>query len=62
MSTMAKAKKGPRQPFGLKCGECSAFNYITSRSKLNTPDKLVLSKYCPKCKKHTKHKESKKLK
>ena len=59
---MAKAKKGPRQIFGLKCSACSAFNYLTERNKLNTVEKLTLSKYCPVCKKHTPHKESKKLK
>ena len=59
---MAKAKKGPRQAYGLKCSDCGMFNYITQRNKLNTPEKLELSKYCPTCKKHTTHKESKKLK
>ncbi|MFH1244408.1 MAG: 50S ribosomal protein L33 [bacterium] len=59
---MGKASKGPRQAFGLKCSVCSKFNYITMRNKLNTVEKLVLSKYCPTCKKHTDHKESKKLK
>jgi large subunit ribosomal protein L33 len=59
---MAKAKKGPRQIFGLKCTVCSNFNYITERNKLNTPDKLVLNKYCKICKKATDHKESTKLK
>lgn len=59
---MAKAKKGPRQIFGLKCAECSSFNYLTVRNKLNSPDKLQLRKYCKSCKKHTLHKEAKKLK
>ncbi len=56
------AKKGPRQFYGLKCSECSSFNYITQRNKVNTPDKLELNKYCKVCKKHTKHTEVKKLK
>ena len=59
---MGKAKKGPRQAYGLKCSVCNNFNYITERNKLNTPEKLELSRYCNKCKKHTLHKESKKLK
>ncbi len=58
---MAK-KKGPRQIFGLKCSVCGAFGYITERNKLNTIEKLVLKKYCKMCKKHTPHKEAKKLK
>jgi large subunit ribosomal protein L33 len=59
---MAKAKKGPRQAFGLRCSVCKSFNYITSRNKLNTVEKLTLSKYCSTCMKHTEHKEAKKLK
>jgi len=59
---MAKGKKGPRQVFGLKCGECASFNYITERNKMNTPDKMTHNKYCKRCKKHTEHKEAKKLK
>ena len=59
---MAKKKKGPRQDFGLKCTECNNFNYITQRNKVNTEEKLNLSKYCKRCKKATVHKESAKLK
>ena len=59
---MAKAKKGPRQYYGLKCTECGHFNYLTSRNKVNTEEKLNLSKYCKWCKKTTLHKEQQKLK
>ena len=59
---MAKAKKGPRQHYGLKCIVCRAFNYLTERNKVNTPEKLELRKYCKVCRKHTKHVEAKKLK
>lgn len=59
---MAKKKKGPRQDFGLKCTVCGAFNYITERNKVNTEAKLELKKYCNRCKKHTLHKETSKLK
>lgn len=59
---MAKKKKGPRQNYGLKCTVCGAFGYITPRNKVNTPEKLKLSKYCKVCKKHTDHKEVSKLK
>jgi large subunit ribosomal protein L33 len=59
---MAKKKKGPRQYYGLKCDACGAFNYITERNKVNTPDKLELKKYCKVCKAATLHKEAKKLK
>lgn len=58
---MAK-KKGPRHILGLKCTVCGKFNYITERNRNNTGDKLELSKYCKTCRKHTLHKEMKKLK
>jgi large subunit ribosomal protein L33 len=59
---MAKKKGGPRQDYGLRCGDCGHFNYITSRNKVNTPEKLKLTKYCRWCRKRTAHKETSKLK
>ena len=56
------AKKGPRQPLALVCTVCKSQNYITEKSKVNTPDKLILKKYCRKCRKKTEHKETSKLK
>jgi large subunit ribosomal protein L33 len=55
------AKEG-RPILALVCSVCKSQNYITSRNKTNTPDKLVLKKYCKKCRKVTEHKESSKLK
>ena len=43
----------------LACTECKQRNYNTKKNKKNDPDRLVLKKYCPFCKKHTEHKESK---
>ena len=34
-------------------------NYTTVKNKKNIKDRLELSKYCPTCKKHTTHKETK---
>lgn len=59
---MAKKKKGPRGIYGMKCSECGNFNYLTERNKVNTEEKLSLKKYCKRCKKHTVHKETSKLK
>jgi len=56
------AKKGTRIKIGLDCKTCKRRNYITSRNKINTPEKLALVKYCPNCKKKTEHKEVEKLK
>ena len=56
------AKKGPRQIFAFVCKTCKRQNYITEKNKTNTPDKLVIKKYCKYCKKVTDHKEKSKLK
>ncbi|HUW21619.1 MAG TPA: 50S ribosomal protein L33 [Candidatus Bathyarchaeia archaeon] len=56
------AKKGPRQISALVCTVCKSQNYVTEKNKVNTPDKLELKKYCRRCRKHTIHKETSKLK
>ena len=43
----------------LTCSECKNPNYRVSKNTKNTTDKLVLNKYCPKCRKTTEHKETK---
>lgn len=55
-------KKGPRMTIALKCTVCGSQNYITERNKANTPKKLKLKKFCKRCRKHTEHKETSKLK
>ncbi|MBI4066291.1 50S ribosomal protein L33 [Candidatus Gottesmanbacteria bacterium] len=55
------AKKEQRLVVGLVCSVCKSQNYVTERSKLNTPEKLKLRKYCRKCRTHTEHKELGKL-
>ncbi|MFC1711551.1 50S ribosomal protein L33 [Patescibacteria group bacterium] len=56
------AKKGSRTILALVCSECKSQNYITEKNKTNTPDKLLLKKYCRRCRKKTEHKERTKLK
>lgn len=56
------ARKGARQLFGLICSVCKNQNYVTEKNKTNTEGKLELTKYCKKCRKHTAHKETQKLK
>jgi len=58
---MAK-KGGTRVKLGLTCSVCKSRNYMTSKNKLNTKEKLLLSKFCNKCRKITEHKETDKLK
>ncbi len=43
----------------LACSECKNRNYITTKNKKTTPDRIELKKYCPTCRKHTAHKETK---
>ncbi len=58
---MAKKKKGKRILVGLKDTESGRVNYIVSKNKQNTPDKLELMKYSPVLRKKTLHKETNKL-
>ena len=41
----------------LRCNECKQRNYNTI--KKNDPDRLEMNKYCPFCRKHTLHTETK---
>ena len=48
-----------REIVTLQCTECKERNYSTTKNKRTTPDKLEFSKYCPRCRKHSLHKETK---
>ena len=50
------AKAGNRVKITLRC---SQRNYNTSKNKRNTTERLELNKYCPFCRKHTVHNETK---
>ena len=54
-----KAKAGNRVKVVLRCSECKQRNYNTKKNKRNTTERLELNKYCPFCRKHTKHTETK---
>ena len=43
----------------LACTECKRRNYDTTKEKKNHPDRMEVKKYCPFCRKHTPHKETK---
>lgn len=43
----------------LACDECKNRNYTTVKNKKNVKDRMELSKYCPFCKAHKPHKETK---
>ncbi len=49
---------GERVTVALVCSECESRNYKTTR-KPTQKGLLELKKFCPKCQKHTVHRESK---
>lgn len=49
-----------REVITLACQDCKRKNYTTEKNKKNTKDRIVISKFCPWCGKHTDHKEEKK--
>lgn len=49
-----------RVNINLECTECGERNYLTSKSKRNSPDRLESKKYCPRERKATLHREVKK--
>ena len=43
----------------LACQDCKQRNYNMTKDKKTHPDRMETKKYCPFCKKHTLHKETK---
>ncbi len=43
----------------LECSECKTVNHFSRKNKKIIKERLELSKFCPKCNKHTIHKETK---
>lgn len=52
-------KVGNRQNKTLVCTVCSEENYRTEKNVKTTTSRLEINKYCPRCGKHTPHKEKK---
>ncbi len=48
-----------REIITFACTECKNRNYNSEKNKKNDPDRIERKKFCPACKKHTVHKESK---
>ena len=47
-----------RPKITLACEVCKHRNYITKKNRRNDPDRLELKKYCPWCRCHTAHRET----
>ena len=54
---MIDGRGAKRVKIVLVCSECGARNYKTNKSP-NATERLVLKKFCPSCRTHTEHRES----
>ncbi|MBU4347951.1 MAG: 50S ribosomal protein L33 [Nanoarchaeota archaeon] len=45
----------------LRCTDCKGINYYAHKNKKLVERKIELKKYCKKCRKHSVHKEMKKI-
>ena len=57
-TNVASKSADVRPKITLACSECKERNYITKKNRRNTPDRLELQKYCPRCRKSTLHRET----
>jgi large subunit ribosomal protein L33 len=53
------AKKAIRTVITLACTECKGRNYTSQKNRRNDQARLELKKYCPRCRVHTLHRETK---
>jgi large subunit ribosomal protein L33 len=52
------AKKEDRSSINLACTECRQRNYVTTKNRRNDPDRLELTKFCPRCRVRRAHRET----
>ncbi len=55
---MATKTADIRPKITMACTECKERNYITRKNRRNDPDRLELKKFCPRCGRHTSHRET----
>jgi large subunit ribosomal protein L33 len=51
-------KKGNRPVITLACTECKERNYTTEKNRRNDPNRIEINKYCPRCRQHRLHRET----
>jgi large subunit ribosomal protein L33 len=51
-------KRGVRPVVTMACVDCKERNYTTEKNRRNDPGRLELNKFCPRCRKHTMHRET----
>ena len=49
----------PREIIQLQCNECKNRNYSKTKNKKTTTERLEMKKFCPFCRKHQGHRETK---
>jgi large subunit ribosomal protein L33 len=55
---VASKSSDVRPKITMACVDCKDRNYITKKNRRNNPDRLGMNKFCPKCGKHTEHRET----
>ena len=55
---MASKTADVRPKITMACVDCKERNYITKKNRRNDPDRLEMQKFCPRCGKHTTHRET----
>ena len=55
---MAKKGKADRPGITLEGTNCGERNYTTEKNRRNDPSRLELKKFCPRCKAHQLHRET----
>lgn len=53
------AKKPVRDVITLACTECKERNYTSEKNRRNDQQRLELNKFCPRCRQHRLHRETK---
>jgi large subunit ribosomal protein L33 len=53
------SKKGVRVIITLECTECHERTYTSEKSRRNNQARLEMKKFCPRCKVHRLHRETK---
>jgi len=49
----------PREIITFQCQECKNRNYTNTKNKKTTTERLEMKKFCPHCRKHRAHRETK---
>ncbi len=55
---MAKKSKADRHTITLECTICRDRNYTTEKNRRNDPGRIELKKFCPRCRAHQLHRET----